>query len=106
MPSVDIRIYCGIRGAAPIAINRTVEIGQEEVEQMLPPSPSGGAGTWPYWRDAERLVCSILKEELFQDEVTPIQEADDLRRIGVTDLSAVFENEERGMMSTKIIYPE
>lgn len=52
------------------------------------------------------MVCSILKEELFQDEVTPIQNADDLRRIGVTSLSAAFENEQRGMIGTTPIHPQ
>jgi hypothetical protein len=106
MPKMDVRISCGIRGAEEIHIERVVDVSEEELVQLIPPSVAGGSGGWPYWREAEALVCSIVKEEFFPDEVTSPQNMEALRRLGVTSLSYTFDNEVQGIMGSRPIYPE
>lgn len=106
MPNVDVRISCGIRGAVPANISRTVTAGPEEFDVFFPTDPDGW-GYWPRRKEAEALICSILKEELFSDEVTLVQEESDLRRLGVTYLSFVFDSADwHSNMSTTLIYGE
>lgn len=106
MPNMDVRITCSIRGGDETKIERTVEVSEEDLMQFLPPSPAGGSGGWPYWREAEVLICSIVKEELFPDEMTPVQDLNDLRRLGVTSMAYAFDHEVRGHMGSHAIYPE
>lgn len=106
MPVMDVRIVCGVAGAEPVRIERKVPVSQVELEQLIPPSPSGGSGGWAYWREAEVLVCSIVKEELFPDEVTPIETLEDLRGLGVNSLNYSFDHPERGSMGSPAIYPD
>jgi hypothetical protein len=96
MPNMDVRITCSINGGEPIHTERTVTVSQEELMQFIPPSPSNAGAGWPYVKKAEALICSILKEAVFQDEVTPIEEISDLQRIGVTALSYSFDSMEAG----------
>lgn len=108
MISVDIKISCAIRGAAPISIVRTTTVSQENLDMFFPrPAHTRGSYGWGYWprrEETERLVYSILKEELFKDEVTPIQSESDLRRLGVTHLSLEFDSKDvqQGMNATLI----
>jgi hypothetical protein len=106
MPKMDVLIHCSIKDGEENRIERTVDVSQDNLEQLIPPSPAGGGGGWPYWREAEQLVCSIIKEELFPDEVTPIQDLNDLRRLGVTAMHYSFDHEVRGNMGSRAIYPE
>lgn len=106
MPKMDVRISCGLNDAEEILIQRTVDVSEEELVQFIPPTPAGGSGGWPYWREAEALVCSIVKEKLFPNEVTPAQDVADLRRLGVTSLSYAFDHEKQGSMGSRPIYPE
>jgi hypothetical protein len=103
MPSVDIRIYYSIREVAADPISRTISVGQEDLDIFFPPS-SQGWGYWPRRQEAEDLAYSILKEEVFQDEVTPIENEGDLRRLGVTLLKLSFDSKDVGHnMGTTLI---
>lgn len=106
MPKMSVRISCQINRGETSLRERTVEVSEEQLVQFIPPSPAGGGGGWPYWREAEALVCTIVKEDLFPDEVTSVQELDDLRRLGVTSLAYGFDHEVRGHMGSHAIYPE
>lgn len=103
MPKMDVRIACGIKGADPVRFTQAVTVTQEELEELIPPSPSGGSG---YWNEAVELICSIVKERFFPDERTPLYREDDLRRLGVTSLSVAFDHDERGTMSMTVIHAE
>ena len=95
MPQMDVTITHSINRGEPIRTERTVTVSQEELRQFIPHPPSGG-GSWAYVKEAEGLVGSILKDEHFPDEVTPIEEVSDLERLGVTALSYSFESPDAG----------
>jgi hypothetical protein len=106
MPDMDVGITCSIKRGEPIHIERTVTVTKEELAQFIPPVSSGGGG-WAYAKEAEAFICSIVKEELFPDEVTPIEEMSDLKRIGVTALQYSFDSTEAGSnMGSIPIYSE
>lgn len=103
MTDVDVRIYCGLNGAPPKAepISRTITLAEED-EDLFFPRTSDKWDYWPRRKEAENLICSILKEELFPDEITPIEDENDLRRLGVTFLKVAFDNKNNHMGSTFI----
>lgn len=106
MAQMSVRVYYSLKGAEETLIERRVNVSEEELVQLIPPSPSGGSGGWPYWREAEELVCSIVKKEVFPDELTPVRDIEALRRLGVTSLAYAFDHEVRGHMSSRPLYPE
>lgn len=95
MPQMDVTITHSVNRGEPIRTERTVTVSQEELRQFIPRTPSGGGG-WAYVKEAEGLVCSILKDEHFRDEPTPIEEISDLGRLGVTALSYSFDSRDAG----------
>jgi len=105
MEKMSVRIYYSLKDAEETLIERTVEVSQDELVQLLPPSSGGGNG-WPYWREAEELVCSIMKEEVFPDEVTHIGDMEALRRLGVTSLAYAFDHEVHGHTGSRVIHAE
>jgi hypothetical protein len=106
MPQLEVRIYCGINGADPVSFTKTVNVTHEELEDLVPEKPSDGSAGWGYWNEALELICSVVKERFFPDERTPLYREDDLRRLGVTSLSAAFDHDERGTMSMTVIHGE
>ena len=105
MEKMSVRVYYSLQMAAETLIERTVEVSEEELAQLIPPSPAGSSGGWPHWREAEELVCSIVKEEVFPDEVTYVGDIDALRRLGITSLAFELDHKGRGTMSSRPIYP-
>lgn len=95
MPTMDVTITHSINRGEPIRTERTVTVSQEELRQFIPHLSSSGGG-WAYVKEAEGLICSILKDEHFPDEVTPIEEVSDLERLGVTALSYSFDSPDAG----------
>lgn len=103
MPKVDIRISCGVDSTSPATYERTITVSEQDLEIFFPRSTNGW-GYWPRRKEAEALICSILREERFHDEVTSVQDEEDLRRIGVTYLSFSFNSKDVGHnMSTTLI---
>lgn len=106
MPQMDVTITHSFKDDDPVRTERTITVSQEELEQFIPPPPSGGGG-WAYVKEAEELICSILKEEHFPDEITPIEEVKDLQRLGVTALSFSFDSLGAGSnMGSVLIYAD
>lgn len=103
METMSVRIYYSLNNVEETLIERTVEVSHDELVQLLPRSSGGGNG-WPYWREAEELVCSIVKEEVFPDEVTHIGDMEALRRLGVTSLAYAFDHEVHGNIGSRVIY--
>jgi len=106
MPQMDVTITFSINRDDPIRIGRKIDVSQEELLQFIPHPPSGGGG-WAYVKEAEALICSIMKAEQFPDEVTPIEEISDLERLGVTALAYSFDSPDAGSnMGSIPIYAE
>ncbi|TQK00168.1 hypothetical protein [Herbaspirillum sp. SJZ107] len=106
MEKMSVRIYYSLKEADETLIERTVDVSEEDLVELIPSSPSGNGGGWPYWREAEALVCSIVKEEVFPDELTPVDDMKVLRQLGVTSLSFAFDHEVRGHISSQPLHPE
>lgn len=106
MEQMSVRVYYSLKGIEETLIERTVDVSEEELVQLIPPSPSGGSAGWPYWREAEELVCSIVKEEVFPDELTPVRDTEALRRLGVTSLAYAFDHEVQGHIGSRPIHQE
>lgn len=106
MPQMDITITYSINRRDPVRIERTMDVSQEELLQFIPRPPADGGG-WAHVKEAEALICSIMKAELFPDEVTPVEEIRDLARLGVTALAYSFDSPDAGSnMGSIPIYPE
>lgn len=91
MPDLHVRISCSIKGAAKVEAHRTVSISEETLKRFFPHLPDGWGG-WPrtHEKEAEKLVTSLVKEKFFPDELMPIEDLDDLRRMGVAALDVTF----------------
>ncbi len=106
MPKMDVSITYSINRSSPIPVGRTINVSQEELLQFIPHPPSAGGG-WSYAKEAEALICSIVKEEQFPDEVTPVEEIRDLQRLGITALSYSFDSPDAGSnMGSIAIYAD
>jgi hypothetical protein len=42
MPKMSVRVYYGPKEAQEVLIERTVDVSEEELVQLIPPSPAGG----------------------------------------------------------------
>lgn len=104
MAQMSVRVYYSLQGAEETLIERTVDVSEDELVQLIPPSPPGGSAGWPYWREAEELVCLIVKEVVFPDEVTPVRDIEALRRLGVISLAYAFDHEVRGHIGSRPIH--
>lgn len=92
MPNLEVQITYSFRGVSRAEMERTISVDQETLDHLFPQSTPGQGVGWPYAHQAEavRVVCAILREELFQNEVMPVETVDDLKRLGIAHLHANF----------------
>lgn len=93
MPDLNVHITGSFRGASPMEMERTITVSEETLGHLFPPGTSGEAVGWPraYRDEAVRLVCAILKDAIFQDEITAVETLEDLKRLGTNRLHVHFE---------------
>lgn len=93
MPFLKILMSFATEGTMPRDTSVMTSVSDEDIARLIPEVPTGGATGWPHWNEAEELVCGILKRRMFADEITPVEKADDLRKLGVWYLRATLEDE-------------
>lgn len=96
MPMLQIAASVATQGTMPRETSLMTLAHDEEIKQLIPDigASTDGSADWAYWDKAERLVCSLLKKKLFPDEVTPVENANDLRKLGVWFLKVTLQSEQ------------
>lgn len=92
MHTLHAQITCSFRGASRVETERSISIDQKSKERFFPPIQSGQGRGLPqaYLDEMVKVVCSILRDAFFPDEITPVETLDDLKRIGVDYLNVIF----------------
>jgi hypothetical protein len=73
-------------------MERTITVGEETLDHLFPRGTPGQGVGWPraYRDEAVQLVCAILKDAIFQDEITAVETLEDLKRLGTDRLHVNF----------------
>jgi len=105
MHSLHAHITCSFRGASRIETDRTISIDKETKERFFPPIASGQGKGLPraYQDEMVGVVCSMLRDAFFPDEISPVETLDDLKRIGADYLHVVFTFDGRDTLSMPLI---
>jgi hypothetical protein len=78
-------------------------VSQEQMDRLIPETPTNGAAGWAHWNEAEELICSLLGRKLFYDQNGPIENAKDMRRLDVWFLKATLQDEKGNTNSLTLI---
>ena len=91
MPDLYVQITGSFPGASQVEIQRTIEVEQKTLGRLFPECAIGRGPGWPFAHRAEavNLVCAILKDALFQDQVTEVT-IDNLIGLGTNNLHVNF----------------
>jgi len=92
MPMLQISMSFATKGTMPRDTGLGTLASQEQIDRLIPEAPPGGTG-WAHWQEAEELVCSLLGRKMFYDQNGPIENAKDLRCLGVWFLRATLTDE-------------
>lgn len=92
MPYLEMQITCSFRGASRVEMERTISVEEKTLEHLFPEITSGQGVGWPHAHKAEAvsLVCAVLRDAFFADEVTTIDTLEDLKRLGTDYLHVNF----------------
>jgi len=73
-------------------MERTISVEEQTLDHLFPKIASGQGVGWPHAHKAEAvsLICAILRDALFADEVTTTDTLDDLKRLGTNYLHVNF----------------
>jgi len=102
---LQISIEYATTGTMPRPTSLATMASAEQVERLIPEVP-GGAGGWGHWNEAEELICTLVGRKLFYDQDGPIENAQDMRRIGVWFLKATLTDESGNSNTLTLINDE
>jgi hypothetical protein len=93
MPMLEISASFVTEDTMPRETGLMTAVNDAVIARLIPKAPGGGESGWAYWSEAEELVCSLLKRKLFPDEITSVENAEDLRNLGVSFLKVTLKDE-------------
>jgi hypothetical protein len=105
MPILQVSMSFATKGTMPRDTSLATMAKQEQIDRLIPEAPKGGVG-WAHWQEAEELVCNLLGRKKFYDQDGPIENAEDLRRLGVWYLKATLQDEKGNSNTLTLINDE
>jgi hypothetical protein len=89
MPLLQLRVAYRTNDGIESTTSGAVLVKDGELAKLFPKSSLAGAG-WAHGPLLEIYVADLMRRTVFPDEITPIENGADLKRLGVSDATAIL----------------